>query len=325
LQDLTPLLSPRQLRAWDLFHFPPLARAKRRAAFAIPSKRPRANGAGVERATASPAEAYARFGDPEAGLRTSSSSNSAGRLLNRCDHSSDVRGSLPRRPRRRCALGAGRDCGDRWQLRPGSPAPGRAAAPTRMDETFCGLPDTSLVMEPRSEGVEDSVRFERLYREHAPRVIAYVARRLPDDVVHDVVAETFAVAWRRFDRVPTEPLPWLLGVARRVAANQRRSLRRRIALAERAAGQARANVPQEVSSPVLEALASLAESDREAVLLAAWDGLSAAEAASVLGCSPTAYRIRLHRARRKLAARLDRRSAKSGGQRCPVLRPEELP
>jgi DNA-directed RNA polymerase specialized sigma24 family protein len=29
-------------------------------------------------------------------------------------------------------------------------------------------------------------------------------------------AQTFAVAWRRLDALPADPLPWLLGVARRV-------------------------------------------------------------------------------------------------------------
>jgi RNA polymerase sigma-70 factor (ECF subfamily) len=52
---------------------------------------------------------------------------------------------------------------------------------------------------------------------------------------------------------------------------------------------------------VYEALRALRPRDREVLLLTAWDGLNASEAAAVLGCSPTAYRIRLHRARRRLA------------------------
>ena len=42
-------------------------------------------------------------------------------------------------------------------------------------------------------------------------------------------------------------------------------------------------------------------------MLAAWEELSGSEAARVLGCSATAYRIRLHRARRRLRERLDGR------------------
>src|SRR5579872_3708406 len=143
---------------------------------------------------------------------------------------------------------------------------------------------------------DDAARFERLYREQAPRVIGYLARRLPADLVPDAAAETFGVAWRRLDRVPETPLPWLLAVARRVAANERRSQSRRSALAERMAAQPPLAEP-EASAPVLEVLASLSEREQEVLLLAAWDGLSAAEAAAVLGCSEVAFRLRLHRAR----------------------------
>ena len=165
------------------------------------------------------------------------------------------------------------------------------------------------------------MEFEQLYRANAPGVTAYVARRLPPDSVQDVVAETFAVAWRRRDQVPEEAFPWLLAVARRVLANHRRTARRR------------ATVPlSEVAQPpaadgrdfpeVLAALRGLPERDREALMLAAWEGLSAEQAARVLGCSATAFRIRLHRARRKLSATLD--DEPGVRQRAVQLRPEEL-
>jgi predicted DNA-binding protein (UPF0251 family) len=55
-----------------------------------------------------------------------------------------------------------------------------------------------------------------------------------------------------------------------------------------------------------DALMSLTESDRETLLLTAWEGLSPIEAAAALGCSRNAYAVRLHRARRRLAAALNR-------------------
>jgi RNA polymerase sigma-70 factor, ECF subfamily len=173
-------------------------------------------------------------------------------------------------------------------------------------------------------------RFELLYRAHADAVTAYAARRVPNDGVPDVVAETFAVAWRRLDRVPDHPLPWLLGVARRVAANQRRSQRRHDALAVKAAAQVSPAASSENNAEpnaVLDALRDLPDRDREALTLAAWESLSAAEAAQVLGCSATAYRIRLHRARKKLAARLELTAAPGDRERTlrPTLRPEERP
>lgn len=51
---------------------------------------------------------------------------------------------------------------------------------------------------------------------------------------------------------------------------------------------------------LLEALATLTETEREALFLTAWDGLTAAEAAHVAGCSVPAMHVRLFRARRRL-------------------------
>lgn len=49
-----------------------------------------------------------------------------------------------------------------------------------------------------------------------------------------------------------------------------------------------------------DALARLSRGDREVLLLSAWEGLAADEAAVMLGISPSAYRKRLSRARRRL-------------------------
>ena len=69
--------------------------------------------------------------------------------------------------------------------------------------------------------------FEELFTAHYWAVRGYVRRRSSSAAVEDVVAETFLVAWRRLDAIGEDPLPWLLGVARRVLANQQRAERRR--------------------------------------------------------------------------------------------------
>lgn len=79
-------------------------------------------------------------------------------------------------------------------------------------------------------------RFELLYRQHARLVLAYALTRTTRENAHDATASTFLVAWRRFDHVPDDPLPWLIGVARRVLADQWRSDLRRSALRERLGG-----------------------------------------------------------------------------------------
>ena len=76
-------------------------------------------------------------------------------------------------------------------------------------------------------------RFEALFRAHAGAVRTYVRRRSDAEGADDVVAEVFLVAWRRLGDVPEDPLPWLLGVARRVLANRRRRASRDAALLNR--------------------------------------------------------------------------------------------
>ncbi|MEO8267224.1 MAG: RNA polymerase sigma factor [Ilumatobacteraceae bacterium] len=177
----------------------------------------------------------------------------------------------------------------------------------------------STYMKSAIESTTDHVRrraeMDALFTSHAAEVYAFALRRTSRSAAQDVVSETFLVAWRRFDSVPDAPRPWLLGVARRVLANQRRSDGRQIALRTRV-GSSDPNTSEqdaaELAEPealqgdsaVLAALAALTPSERDAITLIAWDGLGAEEAAIVLGCSRAAFYVRVHRARRRLAAAL---------------------
>jgi RNA polymerase sigma-70 factor (ECF subfamily) len=111
--------------------------------------------------------------------------------------------------------------------------------------------------------------------------------------------------------VPAEPLPWLLGVARKTLSTQRRSARRRSSLlaelrAEDAVGLRSATVvSDEHTVAVAEAVGRLPAHDRELLRLVVWDDVSTKEAAAVLGTSQVACRVRLHRAKRRLAAELE--------------------
>ena len=141
-----------------------------------------------------------------------------------------------------------------------------------------------------------------------PRLLRYAQRHVGVDAGGDVAAEVFAVAWRRWADVPTPALPWLIGVARRVVANHQRTLRRGRQLRTRL--ELLHDVTQETAGAVdpverldaLRRLAELSETEQEAVLLVAWDGLDGAAAAHVLGLTPAAFRKRLSRARAALAA-----------------------
>jgi RNA polymerase sigma factor (sigma-70 family) len=154
-------------------------------------------------------------------------------------------------------------------------------------------------------------RLEDTYRAHAREVLAYARRRVPPEDAYEVVAETFLTAWRRLDVVPERALPWLLGVARKVVANQRRSANRRLALVGKIGRLGRSadrdphpSAPSDVGELVLRAMGSLPERQREALMLCFWDDLDPATAAQVAGCSPRVLSARLYRGRRRLARKL---------------------
>lgn len=169
------------------------------------------------------------------------------------------------------------------------------------------------------------VRFRKLYAEHRDEILAYALRRVadPEDAA-DVLAETFLVAWRRLDDLPprSQVRFWLIGVARRALANQRRGDNRRSKLVERlrselAVDLSRFWVETPEDGEVLAALATLDPADQELLRLNAWEGLGPSEATRVLGISSIAARSRLHRARRRLRLVL-------GGQRTGAIGPEAL-
>ncbi len=147
-------------------------------------------------------------------------------------------------------------------------------------------------------------RFAALFEAHQRHVLAYAARRtrqLSD--AEDAAAEAWLIAWRKRDVIPTDPLPWLYGVARRVLANQRRGTLRRFRLALRLT-QPEPEVERfgDAEGPAMQALARLRTADQELLRLVAWEGLSQAEIGVVFGISVNAVAVRLHRARQRFEA-----------------------
>lgn len=144
-----------------------------------------------------------------------------------------------------------------------------------------------------------------MFQAHERRVLAYALRRTSSEAdAEDAAAETFTIAWRKIEQVPGDALPWLLAVARRVIANQRRGSRRRAWLSWKLERQ---STPEPISlpegdptdGPALAALARLRPDDQELLRLVAWDDLDQRRIGQVLGISPNAVAIRLHRARRR--------------------------
>ena len=158
--------------------------------------------------------------------------------------------------------------------------------------------------EPRAE-------FERIFREHYAAVYRYATRRVESAAVQDVVADTFLAAWRRFDQVDGDPLPWLLGIARRVCANHLRGRERRAALRERlmADPTARHSAALAMTVSCWRRWPCCVRRTAKRLLLVGWDGLSNPQAARVAGCSTGAFAVRLHRARRRLARAVNSKRA----------------
>jgi RNA polymerase sigma-70 factor, ECF subfamily len=160
-----------------------------------------------------------------------------------------------------------------------------------------------------ADSAADRTAFSALFARHYPAVWRFVARRAWPDAVDDVVAETFLAAWRRYDELPRDPLPWLLNAAGKCLANHRRAATRAESLKERLAAQtmpARADATTQgfEREALVKAFASLPDTDRALLMLTDWDDLPARRAAQVLGISPATASARIYRARRKLRAAL---------------------
>lgn len=160
----------------------------------------------------------------------------------------------------------------------------------------------------------DEDRFEALYWAHHQELLAFIRRRTSPDVAEDIAAETFVVAWRRIEEVPVQARAWLFGVSRNVMNNHARSHHRQQALQFRLELQREPH--QDDMSSAIASRADLAsawnrltELEQEAIALTAWDDLSNAEAAEVLGCTKSAFAVRVFRARRRLLHLLERTSS----------------
>ncbi|MDA8063176.1 MAG: sigma-70 family RNA polymerase sigma factor [Actinomycetota bacterium] len=155
-----------------------------------------------------------------------------------------------------------------------------------------------------------SERFAVLYRTNFQAIYAYVLRRVHPDEAPDVLQEVFAAAWRSLEGVPEAPEDrlWLYVVARRVIGRSERRRRRQRSLEarfpERGSLGGDAALPPSLRAELQVAIDALSEADRELLALLMWEDLSHRDAAMVLGCSPGALDVRLHRIKARLRASL---------------------
>jgi RNA polymerase sigma-70 factor (ECF subfamily) len=141
------------------------------------------------------------------------------------------------------------------------------------------------------------------------RVYAYVAYRIGDGPdAEDVTSETFerAVRYRRsYDRTKGEPIEWLVGIARRVIAG--RSGLREVPMDELPETPDPNPIENRVVSAIVlrSAVARLDERDRELIALRYGADLSIREMSELLGIRTNTLEVALHRARGRLARKLE--------------------
>ncbi len=160
-----------------------------------------------------------------------------------------------------------------------------------------------------------------LYERHYDRVFCYCMRRLfVRGIAEDVTATTFLNVARHIREFPgtteNDLLNWLYAIATNevnsfIRITKRREQLMKVAMEERMAIEA-AKIDGEESFhrldwPTLyEAILGLNPRHQSAIMLRFWEGLEHQAIAEVLGCSPTAVRVTLMRAIRKLRKRLKR-------------------
>ncbi|MEW2353136.1 RNA polymerase sigma factor [Spirillospora sp. NPDC029432] len=175
-----------------------------------------------------------------------------------------------------------------------------------------GMDDPQIV----AASLADPEAFGELFRRHSPRLHAYIRRRLGPGLADDLVAETFATAFRRRERFDgrAEVGAWLWGIASNLIARHHRQETRMYRAFARSgvdpaeqdfAGPAADRASAAALGPRLAgALASLGAQERSAVLLLAWGEMSYAEIAATLDLPLGTVKAKIHRARRKLRKHL---------------------
>lgn len=157
---------------------------------------------------------------------------------------------------------------------------------------------------------------EALYRQHAPAILSFAWHLCGDrSTAEDIVSETFVRLMTRPVRVEARTArAYLLTIARNLYLNRVRRRRREVPLdadapapefdpVRRLEGEARLDA-------TMRALRQVPESERAALLLRVGHDLPYDEVAASLGISVAAARVKVHRARLRLAEALREKEKK---------------
>jgi len=170
-----------------------------------------------------------------------------------------------------------------------------------------GVPGASLAAD---EG-EERLDAQRLVEEFHDRIAGYVRMRVPAGDCDDVVAEIFLRAVERLGQMRGEALGWLFAVARSRVAQYYRERKAGMTAVSQSAPEAAAERTADIGGlGALERLEReefcallrrtvmqiLSDEERDAIALKFTDGLTNIQIAGILGVTPGALGVMLHRA-----------------------------
>ena len=156
--------------------------------------------------------------------------------------------------------------------------------------------------------------FGDLFDRHATTLFRYFVRRAGPDDADSLLGELFRIAFERrasFDVTRVEARPWLYGIAGNLLAKHRERETRRLDATARLLNAAATSpdafeaVDDRVDAvrrwvDIAAAIAELPQSERDVLLLYAWEDMSYADVAVAMGIPTGTVRSRLNRARRRL-------------------------
>ena len=138
---------------------------------------------------------------------------------------------------------------------------------------------------------------EGFYRAHADAVYAFLVSLCRDPIwAEDLMQDTFVKATRSMSGYRGgNPRSWLFSIARSVFIDDTR--RRRAIPVDKIEEKGVTDTDVTQLMLIERSLSKLPERQRTALLLADQAGLSYAEVAETIGCSPAAVKVLIHRAR----------------------------
>jgi RNA polymerase sigma factor (sigma-70 family) len=194
---------------------------------------------------------------------------------------------------------------------------------------LAAVPSRGRASEVEQAAAPEADATRALYERYAGPIYGFCLHRLGSrEEAEDAVQTTFLNAFRGLRRgvVPDAESAWLFKIAENVCLTRQRSAWRRGRVEAPSDMQALQDVTParerggEELLPLGDALAAMPETQRRAILLREWQGLSYREIAGELGVSQSAVETLIFRARRSLANALetpwrDRRAAGQAGRR----------